>query len=97
MTVFWLCLGLGGQACLAARFLIQWIASERCGYSVVPNAFWALSLAGAAAVLAYAVHRHDPIFIVGQSAGLIVYARNVMLIRHRARGKERTQCLERTI
>jgi hypothetical protein len=43
MTVFWLCVGLGGQACLAARFLVQWIASERCGYSVVPNAFWALS------------------------------------------------------
>ena len=97
MNVFWLCVGLAGQGCLAARFLVQWIASERRGHSVVPEAFWALSLAGGAAVLAYAVHRHDPIFIAGQSAGLIVYARNLTLIRRHARAKLKTQCPARTI
>jgi lipid-A-disaccharide synthase-like uncharacterized protein len=97
MNVFWLGIGLAGQSCLAARFLIQWIASERRGDSVVPPAFWALSLAGGTAVLAYAIHRRDPIFIVGQSAGLIVYARNLTLIRRRARGRENTQCPAHTI
>ena len=97
MTGFWLLVGLAGQACLGARFLVQWIASERRGDSVVPHAFWTLSLVGGVAVLAYAIHRRDPIFIAGQSAGLIVYARNVMLIRHRARGKRSTQCLKRII
>ena len=97
MSGFWLCIGLAGQICLAARFLIQWIASERRGDSVVPQTFWALSLAGGAAVLAYAIHRHDPIFITGQSAGLVVYARNMTLIRRRARGKETCQCPANTI
>ena len=97
MNVFWLCLGLIGQACLAARFLIQWIASERRGHSVVPDSFWALSFVGAAAVLAYAIHRRDPIFIAGQSAGLILYARNMTLVRRQARGKEHTQCPAHTI
>ena len=97
MNGFWLCVGLAGQACLGIRFLIQWIASERRGHSVVPDMFWILSLIGGVAVLAYAIHRHDPIFIVGQSAGLVVYARNLTLVRRRARGKEQTQCPAHTL
>jgi len=92
MNEFWLAIGLAGQTCLATRFLIQWIASERRGDSVVPPAFWTLSLIGGGAILAYAIYRRDPIFIAGQSAGLLVYARNMTLIRRHARGKENTPC-----
>jgi len=75
----WLALGLVGQACLAARFLVQWMASERQRRSVMPASFWYLSLAGGVAVLTYAIHRRDPVFVVGQAAGLGVYARNMHL------------------
>jgi lipid-A-disaccharide synthase-like uncharacterized protein len=82
----WVLLGLLGQALFASRFLVQWLASERTGRSVVPVAFWYLSLAGGALLFAYAFfHRHDLVFTLGQSAGLVVYARNLVLIqRHRA-------------
>ncbi|HEX6850569.1 MAG TPA: lipid-A-disaccharide synthase N-terminal domain-containing protein [Candidatus Polarisedimenticolaceae bacterium] len=77
----WLALGFLGQAMFSGRFLVQWIASERKRRSVVPTAFWWLSLAGGGALLAYAIHRGDPVFIVGQAAGLVVYVRNLVLIR----------------
>ncbi len=80
----WLVIGLLGQALFSARFLVQWIHSERRGESVVPLAFWYLSLAGGVALLAYAVWRSDPVFILGQGAGLVVYLRNLILI-HRPR------------
>lgn len=97
MNELWFGIGLAGQTCLATRFLIQWIASERRGYSVIPRAFWTLSLAGGATMLAYAIYRRDPVFIAGQSAGLIVYARNMTLIRRRAREKENIPCPAHTI
>jgi lipid-A-disaccharide synthase-like uncharacterized protein len=78
----WLGVGLLGQALFSARFLVQWIASERRKQSVVPVHFWYLSLAGGVTLLAYAVHRLDPVFIIGQLAGLVVYLRNLYLIRH---------------
>ena len=78
----WLGVGLLGQALFSARFLVQWIASERRGQSVVPVQFWYFSLAGGLTLLAYAVHRLDPVFIIGQLAGLVVYLRNLYLIRH---------------
>ena len=77
----WLALGFLGQACFASRFLVQWLVSERAGRSVVPRAFWYLSIAGGSIVLCYAIWRRDPVFIVGQSAGLFVYLRNLILLR----------------
>jgi lipid-A-disaccharide synthase-like uncharacterized protein len=77
----WLAIGLLGQALFSARFLVQWIASERRRQSVVPVHFWYFSLAGGVTLLAYAVHRLDPVFIIGQLSGLFVYARNLYFIR----------------
>lgn len=69
----------------SARFLVQWLASERQGRSVVPVAFWWLSIAGGGLLLGYAVWRRDPVFILGQGFGLLVYLRNLMLISRQAR------------
>ena len=76
----WLSIGLLGQALFSARFLVQWIASERRKRSVVPLAFWYFSVGGGLTLLAYAIYRRDPVFILGQGAGLFVYARNLWLI-----------------
>lgn len=76
----WLTVGFLGQALFSARFLVQWIASERARRSVVPLAFWLLSIGGGLTLLIYAIHRRDPVFIVGQAGGLIIYGRNLMLI-----------------
>ncbi len=80
MNTFWLVLGFVAQALFSARFILQWIASERAGKSVMPVVFWYLSISGSVLLLAYAVYRQDPVFILGQSAGLIVYFRNLYLI-----------------
>ena len=85
MTQFWLVIGFLGQALFGSRFLVQWIVSERRGESVVPLAFWYLSLGGASLLLAYAIWRQDPVFILGQSFGFLVYTRNLILIGRRAR------------
>ncbi|MCO8144831.1 lipid-A-disaccharide synthase N-terminal domain-containing protein [Rhodovulum tesquicola] len=77
---WWVMIGLGGQLMFTARFLVQWIASERARNSVVPLAFWYFSLAGGAILFAYAVYRKDPVFILGQSMGLVIYSRNLWLI-----------------
>ena len=84
-NMLWLAIGFLGQALFSARFLIQWLTSERQGRSVVPIAFWFFSVAGGATLLAYAIHRQDPVFIVGQGAGLFIYLRNLQLI-YRQRG-----------
>jgi len=73
----WLTIGLAGQACFVARFLVQWLASERVNRSVVPRAFWHFSIVGGLGLLVYAIHRQEPVFAVGQAAGLLVYARNL--------------------
>jgi lipid-A-disaccharide synthase-like uncharacterized protein len=80
----WLAVGFAGQALFSARFLVQWLASERRGRSVVPLAFWYFSVAGGVTLLAYAVYRRDPVFIVGQLGGLAIYLRNLQLIRAQA-------------
>ena len=85
MTQFWLVVGFLGQALFGSRFLVQWIVSERKGESVVPLAFWYLSLGGASLLLAYAIWRQDPVFILGQSFGFLVYTRNLILIARRSR------------
>ena len=74
-------IGFLGQALFGSRFVVQWIASERARASVMPIVFWWLSLAGGATLLAYAIWREDPVFILGQGLGLIIYARNLVLIR----------------
>jgi len=75
-----LALGFIAQGLFSARFLVQWIASERAGRSVVPLSFWWLSVAGGGLLLLYALFRRDPVFIVGQAAGLVIYLRNLFLI-----------------
>jgi lipid-A-disaccharide synthase-like uncharacterized protein len=79
----WLAVGFLGQLLFTSRFLVQWIASERRRQSVVPTAFWWLSLGGAALLLAYALYRRDPVFILGQAFGFVVYTRNLVLIGRR--------------
>ncbi len=76
-----LVVGFAGQALFSARFLVQWIASERQGRSVVPIAFWYFSIAGGITLLGYAVYRMDPVFILGQGMGVFIYLRNLYLIR----------------
>jgi lipid-A-disaccharide synthase-like uncharacterized protein len=80
-TGWWVAIGFAGQACFFSRFLVQWIASERAGRSVVPRAFWFLSIAGSLIILSYAIWRRDPVFTVGQSIGLFIYTRNLILLR----------------
>lgn len=87
----WIAVGLIGQVLFTSRFLVQWIASERARRSLVPEIFWHLSLAGGAALFAYALWRRDPVFILGQGAGLVVYLRNLVLIR---RARAATETLE---
>jgi lipid-A-disaccharide synthase-like uncharacterized protein len=83
MSNVWLAVGFAGQLLFTSRFLVQWIASERRGQSTVPTAFWWLSLAGAALLLAYAIFRRDPVFVLGQLFGFVVYVRNLVLIGRR--------------
>ena len=82
----WLLVGFSGQALFTSRFLVQWVASEKKRDSVMPVAFWWLSLAGGTVLLSYAIHIKDPVIILGQSMGLLVYVRNLMLV---AKGKRR--------
>jgi lipid-A-disaccharide synthase-like uncharacterized protein len=76
-TLIWIIIGFTGQA----LFSVQWLASERVKRSIIPTAFWYFSLAGGVTLLAYAIHKQDPVFIAGQGLGLIVYLRNLYLIR----------------
>ena len=76
----WTIFGLAAQAFFASRFVVQWIASERRGRSVVPIAFWYLSLVGTTLLAVYAYHRKDLVFILGQTLNTFVYIRNLMLI-----------------
>ena len=79
----WLVLGFFGQALFFSRFVVQWIASERRKDSVVPEAFWWLSLAGAIALFTYFVWRREIVGVLGQAPGIVVYARNLRLIHKR--------------
>jgi lipid-A-disaccharide synthase-like uncharacterized protein len=86
VDALWLAVGLLGQLMFTARFIVQWIASERAGQSVMPMAFWYLSIGGGLIVLAYGIHKLDLVIILGQLPGVIVYSRNIWLIR---RGRAR--------
>lgn len=76
----WVLFGLLGQFCFFMRFVVQWIVSEKKKKSVIPEAFWYLSILGSVILLFYAIYKKDPVFILGQSVGSIVYIRNIMLI-----------------
>ena len=76
----WVIFGLCAQLMFTARFLLQWIASERAKTSVMPVAFWYFSLAGGVMLLAYALYRKDPVFVLGQALGVVIYSRNLWLI-----------------
>jgi lipid-A-disaccharide synthase-like uncharacterized protein len=77
---WWVLLGFLAQALFTARFLVQWIASERAGRSVIPLAFWIFSIGGGLLLLVYALYRKDPVFIAGQSFGVFVYVRNLHFV-----------------
>lgn len=83
--LWWVLFGLAAQLMFTARFLVQWIASERAKDSVMPIAFWYFSLAGGLMLLSYALYRRDPVFVLGQSLGVIIYARNLWLIHAKRR------------
>jgi lipid-A-disaccharide synthase-like uncharacterized protein len=84
----WVVIGFAGQLIFGGRFIIQWIESERRRESHIPIHFWWMSIVGGLITTVYAIHRRDPVFIVGQSAGLIVYVRNLMLIYARRKTTE---------
>ena len=81
----WLGIGFLGQALFSARFLVQWLKSEREKRSVFPIAFWYFSIAGGVTLLAYAISRMDPVFIVGQLSGLLIYCRNLYFVVYERR------------
>jgi lipid-A-disaccharide synthase-like uncharacterized protein len=76
----WLIVGFTGQLFFTARFLVQWLTSERARRSVVPKAFWYFSIGGGITILCYAIHREDPVLIVGQASGLLIYLRNLYFL-----------------
>lgn len=78
--MIWLGVGFAAQLMFSMRFILQWIASERARQSIVPEVFWYFSFAGGAMLLAYAIYRVDPVFILGQGTGLLIYARNIHFI-----------------
>ena len=89
MTVehLWISVGLLGQFLFSCRWLIQWLASERLRRSVVPLAFWYFSIAGSLILLAYALYRRDPVFILGHAANSAVYLRNLHLLMRERHGR----------
>ncbi len=76
----WLTVGFVAQIMFSMRFILQWIASERAKKSIVPEVFWYFSLGGGVLLFAYAVYRLDPVFMLGQGMGLLIYVRNIQLI-----------------
>ncbi len=79
-SYYWLVIGFAGQTMFFFRFFWQWVASEAAKRSIVPEAFWYFSLAGGTVLLIYAIHKLDPVFILGQACGLLIYSRNIYLI-----------------
>jgi len=77
---FWLAFGLVAQLLFTARFLVQWISSERAGQSVVPMAFWFFSMGGGLMTLIYGLAKREPVIIIGQGLATLIYIRNIMLI-----------------
>lgn len=83
LRLAWVAAGFLGQALFGARFLVQWLYSERQGKSVVPHLFWYLSVAGGVLLLAYAIHRREIVFILGEALTLSIFLRNVQFLHRR--------------
>jgi lipid-A-disaccharide synthase-like uncharacterized protein len=83
-NLIWMIIGFVGQGFFSARFIVQWVMSEIKKQSIIPLGFWYFSLLGGATLFAYALYKEDPVFIVGQGAGLLIYTRNLYLIRKRS-------------
>jgi len=83
--LLWVVFGFLAQGMFTMRFLLQWLASERARDSVMPVAFWYFSLIGGVMLLAYALYRKDPVFVLGQALGVVIYARNLWLIHAKRR------------
>jgi lipid-A-disaccharide synthase-like uncharacterized protein len=77
---WWVVLGLFAQVLFTMRFVVQWLASERAGKSVIPFSFWTLSIGGGALLCLYAIVRRDPVYILGQGLSLAIYVRNIALV-----------------
>ena len=84
-NLIWMIIGFVGQGFFSARFIVQWIMSEIKKQSIIPIGFWYFSLLGGVTLFAYALYKEDPVFIVGQGAGLLIYSRNLYLIRKRSK------------
>ena len=80
IEIFFLCIGFLGQGVFASRFIVQWIYSEKKGISSIPIVFWYLSIFGGIGLLTYAIFRKDPVIILGQLFGILIYTRNLILI-----------------
>ena len=78
--LIWIGIGFTAQAMFSMRFIVQWLATEKARASIIPETFWYFSFAGGAMLLAYAIYRMDPVFILGQAFGLVIYARNIYFI-----------------
>lgn len=77
----WLAVGFLGQCMFFMRFVVQWLASEKAGRSVLPDLFWFFSMGGGIILFSYAIYRHDPVFMLGQGMGLLIYARNMYFVK----------------
>ena len=84
---FFMVLGFIGQFFFSMRFIVQWVASEKHKKSVVPLAFWVFSVLGSFLLLIYAIYRKDPVFIIGQAPNLLIYFRNIWLIKTSKKGE----------
>jgi lipid-A-disaccharide synthase-like uncharacterized protein len=82
---YWLVFGLFGNLSFATRFIVQWVASERAGESVVPLVFWHLSIVGSLILLVYAIHMKNPVFTLAYLPNAVVYVRNIALVKKKQR------------
>ena len=89
---WWAYIGIIAQALFTGRFVVQWLASEKAGRSVIPFSFWLLSIGGGVLLLVYALYRRDPVFILGQAFGVLIYLRNLtFVLRERREEKARLE------
>ena len=80
IEIVFLVIGFLGQGIFASRFIVQWVYSEKKGESSIPIIFWYLSIFGGLGLLTYAIFRKDPVIIAGQTFGILIYLRNLILI-----------------
>lgn len=81
IAIIWLSIGFLGQLLFSMRFVVQWLVSEYQKRSIIPTAFWYFSILGGITLLSYAIYKRDPVFILGQSMGLVIYCRNLYFVR----------------